>query len=124
MHICPVCKKYEFEEVLPYGSYKRCPVCGWYDDYFDEYAPHNNSESENEFSLVSSIFLYNKTGTTLVPYFDAIEILKERENDFSPEDYTVELDKMYEYIESLEKKAGKKRKYGVNYVEYLTYDEI
>lgn len=123
MHICPVCKKHEFEEEPPYGSFTRCPVCGWYDDYFDEYAPHNNDESENEYSLVSSIYLYNKVGTTLVPYFEAMELLKEmKRDDFASEDYTVELDNMYEYIKSLEKQYGIKRKDGVNYVEYLKYE--
>ena len=49
-HLCPICKKFEFEE---WASFDNCTVCGWEDDalqYEDQdYAGGANRLSANQY---------------------------------------------------------------------------
>ena len=46
-HICPVCYRYEFNEL---NSYLICPYCAWEDDLYMENHPDDDN-GDNELSL-------------------------------------------------------------------------
>ena len=60
--ICPICRKYTFEE---YADYDICPTCGWENDgvQFDD---HNNAGGANHLSVNEArieFFLLNRVET-------------------------------------------------------------
>ena len=55
-HVCPVCKKYVFEE---YDSFDICPICGWEDDALQEKHPDYNGGA-NHVSLNQARKAYNE----------------------------------------------------------------